>query len=164
MDQWRCKDKCFHTHQPSLLCCAQLSAGASARRQPWERFTFIPRELWDRSSGWEGEAEGQPARKVRPLQGRAGQGQRSSSWERGRHGWRQKGLLLLQLPLPMPALLHLLARTMRSFPYRSCLLVTSSSCDSTSPGSLHGLNSPATRARGGKSRAFPRQRENNPFS
>lgn len=85
----------------------QLCAGTSTRRQPWERFTLISSELWDGSSSQRRKAERPPARKVRPLQGR-----RSFSWERSRYGWRQEDLLLLQLALPMPALLHLLARTM----------------------------------------------------
>lgn len=53
--------------------CVQLSAGTSTRRQPWKRFTFISRELCDKSSSQRREGERPPARKVRCLQGRAGE-------------------------------------------------------------------------------------------
>ena len=82
----------------------------SARRQPWEKFTFIERELWDGSSGQ--EREGKTSCKKGETPPGQGQGRGSSSWERDRHELRQEGLLVLQLTLPIPALLHLLARTM----------------------------------------------------
>lgn len=54
----------------SAPCCVQFSVGTSMRRQPWERFTFISREFWDRSSGQGRKGESPPAGKVTPLQGR----------------------------------------------------------------------------------------------
>lgn len=65
--------KAFTVINPPL--CVQLSAGTSARRQSWERFTLITRELWDRSSSQEKKGERPSVRKVRCLQsrGRAGE-------------------------------------------------------------------------------------------
>lgn len=87
------------------------------------RFTFISREFWDGCSSQGRKEDRSPARNGRPFPGRG-----SSCWERGRCGWGQEGLLLLQLTFPMPALLHLLARTMRSLLHCSCPPGSSSSC------------------------------------
>lgn len=81
------------------------------------------------------------------------QGRRGFSCEKGRCGWRQEDLLLLQLALPMPALLHLLARKMPTGIH--LLLRFPWSPFSPWPHSTH---------KGRKRRAFPRQRKENPFS
>lgn len=70
-------------------CRVQLSAGTSARRQPWERFTFISRELWDGSSGQRREGERPPARKVRPFQGRGRAGEAPPGRGEGMDGGRR---------------------------------------------------------------------------
>lgn len=82
----RSRDKGFHSHQPFSLYSTFCT---SARRQSWERFTLISRELWDRSSSQGKKGERPPARKVRCLQSRGRAGEASLVRKAGVAGGRK---------------------------------------------------------------------------